>query len=824
MEKIEILAPAGSMEGLKAALCAGADAVYIGGSRFGARAFAQNPDTEEMVEAIHYTHLRGKRIYLTVNTLIKEQEFGGLYDFLAPYYEAGLDAAIVQDFGAMCFVSKEFPKLSIHASTQMTLTAPEGISMLSVPEVTRVVPARELSLSEIREIAEKSQKEVEIFVHGALCYCYSGQCLMSSLIGGRSGNRGRCAQPCRMLYTSVEKESKYLLSPKDLCGLYLLPELIQTKACSFKIEGRMKRPEYAAAVSDVYRRFVDLYAKLGEEGYRAYLRENPKVLSDEVERLQDVYNRGGFTYGLFQKKKGPELMSFLRSGHYGNEVGRVNAKSTGEAEFIASKELNPQDVLEFRKESGAALGIPGYYEFTMKNKAAAGEKVYTRMMKNLSAARGDRVFRMKNDKLLNELAERFIKQEKKLPVRAEFYAKAGEKCYLKLSVLSNKALPAEPFSEKEPEWVSVCREGFVCETAGKLPATKESVQKQLSKTGAESFYPEELQVVLADDVFLPNGLLNELRREAFAALNEAVLARYKRVLDEKGAVTFQKTESAKSELSAENNGINRAMPFVDCLVSNPSQAEAVLAEGCARRLYLDFYEETPKQIRETVQLVKDSGVQAYLCLPRICRKDTLNRLRNEWSELFSAADGVLVRNLESLGLLQEVAGKRSLPAVADTGLYVMNRRAALFLLEHKDAGLLEVTAPFELSASELSHLSWENMSMVVYGRIPLMVSTHCVRKNLYGCQMHTKEPVWITDRMGCRMPVVQNCTDCINYIYNSAVLSVPQEEILENHIHPLAFRYDFTLESKEEVKRVLRGEKCKEETTFTRGHFKRGVE
>lgn len=823
MEKIEILAPAGSMEGLKAALCAGADAVYIGGSRFGARAFAQNPDAKEMTEAIHYTHLRGKRIYLTVNTLIKEQEFGDLYDFLAPYYEAGADAAIVQDFGAMRFLAKEFPGLSLHASTQMTLTAPEGVSMLSMPEITRVVPARELSLLEIREIAEKSKKEVEIFVHGALCYCYSGQCLMSSLIGGRSGNRGRCAQPCRMLYGASEKESKYLLSPKDLCGLYILPELIKTKACSFKIEGRMKRPEYAAAVSDAYRRFVDLYEKLGEEGYRTYLKENPTVLSAEVERLQDVYNRGGFTYGLFQKKKGPELMSFLRPGHYGNEVGRVTAPSTGEAEFIASRKLNPQDVLEFRKESGATLGTPGYYEFTMKNGASAGQKVHTPMMKNLTAVGGDRVFRMKNEKLLEELADRFLKQEKKLPVFARFYAKSGEKCSLTLSVLAGERLLLQPFAEKEPETVTICCEGFVCEKAGKLPATKESVIKQLSKTGAENFNMEELQVTLADDVFLPNGLLNELRREAFAALNNAVLTRYKRVLKNGKEESDAKPTEETTPVPAKD-GENRSMPYVDCLVSNPSQAEAVLAEGCARRIYLDFFEETPKQILETMQMVKENGIEAYLCLPRICRKDTLLRLKNEWKTLLSAADGVLLRNLESLGFLKEMAETKQLPVVADTGLYVMNRRAADFLLEQKEAGLKELTAPYELSAGELTGLSWDNMSMVVYGRIPLMVSTHCIRKNLYGCQMHTKEPIWIRDRMGCRLPTVQNCADCVNYIYNSAILYIPKEEVLANHIHPSAFRYDFTLESKEEVGKVLRGEKCREEAGFTRGHFKRGVE
>jgi len=323
MERPEILAPAGSMEALKAALSAGADAVYMGGSSFGARAYADNPDTDEMLEAIKYVHLRGRRLYLTVNTLIKEQEFGALYEFLAPYYSAGLDAAIVQDVGVMRFLTKEFPGLALHASTQMTLTAAEGLRLFDGYPVTRLVPARELSMPEIRSICKKSGKEVEIFVHGALCYCYSGQCLMSSMIGGRSGNRGRCAQPCRMEYESEGRGKKYWLSPKDLCGLTMLPELIETGAASFKIEGRMKRPEYAAAVAAAYRKYTELYMSLGQEGYREYLAEHPDLLKEETERLADVYNRGGFTTGCFMTHNGKGLMSVNRPGHFGVPVGKV---------------------------------------------------------------------------------------------------------------------------------------------------------------------------------------------------------------------------------------------------------------------------------------------------------------------------------------------------------------------------------------------------------------------------------------------------------------------------------------------------------------------
>ena len=239
--QVEILAPAGSYQSLEAAVHAGADAVYIGGTRFGARAFADNLTEEELLSAIDYVHLHGKKIYLTINTLFKEKELQEeLYPYLLPYYKQGLDAVIVQDMGVLTFIREQFPDLPVHASTQMTITNVSGARLLEKLGVQRVVTARELSLAEIKEIAEETSLEIESFVHGALCYCYSGQCLYSSLIGGRSGNRGQCAQPCRLPYrTKGQKDDAYLLSLKDICTLELIPELVDAGIHSFKIEGRV---------------------------------------------------------------------------------------------------------------------------------------------------------------------------------------------------------------------------------------------------------------------------------------------------------------------------------------------------------------------------------------------------------------------------------------------------------------------------------------------------------------------------------------------------------------------------------------------------------
>lgn len=305
---VELLAPAGSFESMKAAVAAGADAVYMGGSRFGARAYADNPDKDKLLEAIDYVHLHGCRLYMTVNTLFKEKEIQELYDYLTPYYEQGVDGVIVQDLGAFMKIREWFPDLPVHASTQMTVTGVYGAKVLKNLGARRVVTARELSLEEIREIHRQVPIEIECFIHGALCYCYSGQCLMSSLIGGRSGNRGRCAQPCRLPY-EVKRDGKslhrrnesYVLNLKDLCTLDLIPDMIEAGVCSMKIEGRMKSPRYTAGVVSIYRKYVDMYRNQGREGFRT----DP----EDKKLLLDLFDRGGFSGGYYENHNGRHMVA-----------------------------------------------------------------------------------------------------------------------------------------------------------------------------------------------------------------------------------------------------------------------------------------------------------------------------------------------------------------------------------------------------------------------------------------------------------------------------------------------------------------------------------
>lgn len=306
---VEILAPAGSMECLRAAVAAGADAIYLGGTKFGARAYAQNLSEEDLVQAIEYVHIHGRKIYMTVNTLLKDRELNELYAYLLPYYKAGLDGVIVQDIGAVKFIGEYFPEMPVHASTQMTITNTLGADFLKRYGITRVVPARELSLKEIRDMKKQTGLEMECFVHGALCYCYSGQCLLSSMIGGRSGNRGQCAQPCRLPYQTEGKKPADLMSLKDLCTIDILPELIDAGIDSFKIEGRMKHPEYVYTVVKMYRKYADQYLKLQKEGKG---KSSYHVSEADKRELLATYQRRGYCEGYYYQHNGKDMVSLKR--------------------------------------------------------------------------------------------------------------------------------------------------------------------------------------------------------------------------------------------------------------------------------------------------------------------------------------------------------------------------------------------------------------------------------------------------------------------------------------------------------------------------------
>ena len=493
MRKIEILAPAGSLDSLYAALKLGADAVYTGTNRFGARAFADNPGVDELKEAILYAHLRQKKIYLTVNTLLSDRELEeDLFLMIAPLYEAGLDACIVQDFGVLSFLHENFPDMDLHASTQMTLLSGEEAELYRDLGITRFVPARECTIEEIRQMRRQTDLEIEVFVHGALCYCYSGQCLMSEVIGGRSGNRGMCAQPCRLPFESPWEKS-HLFSTKDLCTILYIPELVEAGIDSFKIEGRMKKKEYSAYLASMYRHYVELYQKEGKAAYQALIERPDSELWRDIRRSQDIYNRGGFSGGyLFQTEK-EDVMYPAKNGHYGTLVGKVVRAGKGSAVFRTCEKLHYQDILEFRLPDDTKA-----YEYTVKNEAEKGALVTCNVKVGSQISPGQKVYRTRNAALLAFVEEQIDKTDDRLLLEGSFDGKIGHP--VSLTVTGGGE--------------SVVVPGPILQRAQKRPVKVEDVRKRLAKMGNTAYQWESLNVEMDEDAFLPLGEIGRMRREA----------------------------------------------------------------------------------------------------------------------------------------------------------------------------------------------------------------------------------------------------------------------------------------------------------------------
>lgn len=361
MLQVELLAPAGSPEAFYGAIKAGADAVYLAGTQYGARAYADNFSEEELLNCLKYAHLLRKKVYLTVNTLVKERELEALPGFIRPYVEEGLDGVIVQDLGVLHLLSECFPKLPLHASTQMSITGIHGANLLKKMGVVRIVPARELSLEEIKKIKTETGMELECFIHGAMCYCYSGQCLFSSVLGGRSGNRGRCAQPCRLPYRvkdgqSISKE-RYPLSLKDMCTIEMIPELIHAGIDSFKIEGRMKKPEYAAGVTAYYRKVLDAF----------YDGKNAMPSKTDLDELGKLYIRSERTNGYYHRTNGKEMITLNNPAYAASDEKLL--------EHVRVEYLSDKKRVPLRMEASFLIGKPAMLKVTLaddENKSATG--------------------------------------------------------------------------------------------------------------------------------------------------------------------------------------------------------------------------------------------------------------------------------------------------------------------------------------------------------------------------------------------------------------------------------------------------------------------
>lgn len=750
MKELELLAPAGSLKTLKAVIHAGADAVYLGGSMFGARAYANNFNEEELLEAIRFGHIHGRKIILAVNTLLKEYELGQLYDYLHPYYEAGLDAVIVQDMGVMEFIKTHFPNLPIHTSTQMTITNVEGARLLKEQGVERVVTAREMSLEEIQRIHDEVGVELESFIHGALCYCYSGQCLFSSIIGGRSGNRGRCAQPCRLSYEVLQGEKNLtghhatpILSLKDMCTLPFLYELADHGVYSFKIEGRMKTPEYAAGVVSIYRKYMDSYL----DGSRI------PVEKKDIRALLELGNRGGFTNGYYYHHNDSDMLSGESASHN---------KSEG--------------VLQ--------------------------------------------------DNIRREYVDTELKEK------------------IKGKLILNKECPAK--IEVQYGKIKVSYQGDMVLVAQNRPLTEEVVTEKITKTGNTPFVFENLEVTMDDDIFMPVNQLNQLRRGALEALEEALLKPYERTLPE-----LVETSSAETDRQTTGNAIKEkqisgqslsqtsgqqsagSSTEVRVLIEDAEQLPAVLKADFVDTVYLDCMlytrENLIRKLSEDIDRVHASGKKAFYVFPFIFRQQTslfYEKIMPELKKL--PLDGIMVRSLDEIAFIKEW-GNENWQMVSDSNLYTYSNEAAEYFYR---LGMIQDTIPVELNRKEILRRENSRSEMIIYGRLPLMITAQCIHKNTLGC-MHQHKVLDLKDRYSVHFPVKNFCSECYNVIYNSLPVCLFKEDVTVKKIAPAALRLSFTTETEEETEQILTiyGDIYKNGGILgqmpmecTNGHFKRGVE
>ena len=710
MRELELLAPAGSPEILKSVINAGADAVYVGGDKFGARAYATNFTTEDLLWAIDYVHACGKKMYLTVNTLLKNKEIEQeLYAYILPLYQAGLDAVLVQDYGVLRFLHTYFPDLPLHASTQMTVSSKEGAAFLKSLGVERVVVSRELSLKEMKEIHDSVGVELEAFVHGALCYSYSGACLFSSVLGGRSGNRGRCAQPCRMNYTVLDNDEKqilqknvYILSLKDACNYEKIDELKEAGIYSLKIEGRMKQVEYAYHVTKIYAQAVN--------GNRS---------KDAVEQLKEFGNRGGFTNAYLYRNNDSDMVTYKDSSLHKSDY------------------LPAADCKEKRWE-----------------------------------------------------ATGFLRLQKGLPARLE------------VSCKDNHVVV-----EKNP-----------VEEAKNVPLIAKDVLARMNKTGNEHFDFTDLQLDMSDDIFVPNGVLNAMRREALEALYESMLSQYRR------------NQQVEFSIRDEDKNSNHNLTKWIASVRDRKQLSVLLRYKSLNAIYLhaSMYEKNHwiTDLQEDVNAVIAAEKECYLIMPEVLRnRDAVFFEEHHAALVQMKLDGFVVCNTDSLGLCRRLFPQSNL--IAEHSLYTMNNRAIDELSSH---GIMHFTAPLELNRQELQHRDNQTSEFVIYGRYPLMQSAGCVCKNTKGC--HNPQIVYLSDRYQMHFPVMNHCSFCYNTVFNSLPTNLIDQFGVLREMGFSDFRLDFTTENEEEIKNILMiledelSDKMRynNKQSFTRGHYKRGVE
>ncbi|EKQ53533.1 MULTISPECIES: U32 family peptidase [unclassified Clostridium] len=787
MNKIELLAPAGSMESLIAAINNGADAIYLGGNKFSARAYASNFDNETMMKAVDYAHSYNVKVYVTMNTLLKQSELKDALKYVGYLYEIGVDALIIQDVGLVSLIRDVYPKFELHASTQMTIHNAEGALYFREKGLERIVLSRELSLDEIKYISKDLGIETEIFVHGALCVCYSGQCLMSSMIGGRSGNRGRCAQPCRMQYTLIGETSGerkgYLLSPKDTCLIEDIEPIIKSGTASLKVEGRMKKPEYVAGVTRNYRKSID-----------KVLVNTKFDLQKGRNELAQLFNREGFAKAYLYKNTGKDMMSYNYPKNTGVFIGQV--LNSGEIKLEADVALG--DGIRFA-DDGFTLSKILNNNNEVKE-AFKGETV--KLFPTGGYKKGYRLFKMSDKKLYDELNEDLKPYKKKIGLVGEVEFKANAPLCIKTK-----------FNKKEFKVY-----GETVEEATNKPLTRERVEESLKKSGEIPYKFDKIVFDTFDDGFIRIASINNLRRELFEKILKEGVSSYRRK-------RVEETPKAKELKSQEDLGY-----IYSCITKD--QFKALSENKDVKNIALDIFfsrqknalkKEDLKNLHE--QRSEDKNI--YLKVPSII-KGEFNNIIKVIDEMMPYINGIITSNAGIIKLYKD-----KLFIIGDYKLNIFNKEAAEFYAEDIDLPFISL----ELNRKEIKEVMKNMNSKIginIYGKTELMVSEYCPIGSTFGNKSSKKEcngacmkdTFRLKDRMNESFSLLAD-NSCRSYILNSIATNLIDEVEELKSFGINNFRIDFKDESYEEVNEILNqivhGNK-NENKQYTKGHYRRGVE
>lgn len=793
---IELLSPVGDFECLKAAVQNGADAVYFGAGSFNARAFASNFDDNALEKAITYAKLRGVKTNLTLNTLIKNNEMQNAIELAKKAYEFGIDAIIVQDLGLARYLIKNFPDLAIHASTQMSVHSLEGVIALKKMGFSRVVLSRELSLQEIEYICKNCDIEIEVFVHGALCISYSGQCLFSSIVGGRSGNRGKCAQPCRLPYELLEDDKTinkgYLLSPRDLCGLEHLPNLVNAGISCLKIEGRMKTPEYVATVTRIYRKYLDL----------AISGENFKIDEKDKKDLLQVFNRGGFSNGHLLSSSNQDLVYKTKSNNMGIFLGTISNFNNNKGHItlttVDKVSVGDKISVENKKHETSIYTIS---ELMINDKnipqAFEGQKIKIGRMKgNINV--GDKIYKISDKELTSSALNTLDTESRKTNLNCKIIVKKN--LPVSIEIFDNNGCTVNIVSEIYPE------------PALNSPITIDRLTAQISKTNNTPFQFTNIEIDLDEGLYIQGiSNINELRRKALSQYEEKLIQSFKRPIKDSSNYTFDDTsfEPENKKISVLLNVLNNSFDY--------SKLQNI------DRIYIPFKYFVLKDFSGVIETMT-KNFNTYIYMPTIIRNNYHKLISQNLDNILSkySIKGFVISNIGNLELLKDY--QNDYEFICNYTLNVFNN------LSINELPYDVLTISPELNKSDLQKINLNNKSeLIVYGRTPLMNSNYCLLGNTnkcypscqHLCVSKSDKKYYLKDRLGFLFKILPDNIDTVTTIYNSKITSIEHKDINVGSV-----RIDILDESINDINHIINivktGQKL-EGKDYTNGNFNKEI-